>query len=226
MPSRCSALIRSNSSWPRPRRQAGGGLVEQHQPRRRHQRHRDREHLALPAGERARLLRAPLGEHREARKALLIRSFDGAAVDIAAHFEVRLDAERGKHVRLLRHERDALPGDLAGAQTADRLALEGDRALARRQEPRDRFQQCRFAGAVRARSARPARARATVRSTPLSTSSCAPYPATTLVSESIIFSFPPPLAGEGRVGANPARVRFTPDAPYRLPARADRRADR
>ena len=76
--------------------------------------------------------------------------FGGAAVHIAAHLEVRLDAERGKHVRLLRHEGDALAGDLARPEAGDRPALEADRALARLQKSRDRLEQGRLAGAVRA----------------------------------------------------------------------------
>src|SRR5262249_34123446 len=125
-------------------------LIQQHQARRGHQRHRDGEHLTLSAGQRARLLRATLRQHREAGEIGTDALFGRAAVDVAADLEIGLDAQRGKYVRLLRHEGDALPGDLAGLEAADRLALEGDRAFAGSEKTGDRFEQGGLTGAVRA----------------------------------------------------------------------------
>jgi hypothetical protein len=132
------------------RRQAGRRLVEQQQARVDHQRHRHREHLPLAAGERARLHAPALGEHREACKRLLDAPRASLRIDEAAHLEVLAHAHRRKDVLLLRHVRDAEPADLARRVPRDRLAVEHDRAAARREQAGDRLHERRLACAIRA----------------------------------------------------------------------------
>ena len=79
------------------RRETERGLVQQHQPRARHQRARDHQHLLLSARERAGDLVDALGEHREALEhlaqiALVSRrraAAEGAEHEIFAHGQLR-----------------------------------------------------------------------------------------------------------------------------------------
>ena len=115
------------------RREAFGRLVEDEQPRVRHQRPADRQHLLLAAGEGAGALRAALGEAGEER----LDASLGPAAGAGGGGEVLLDAERREAAAALGDEADAEPGDAVDGEAAGRLAGEADRALARAQERRD-----------------------------------------------------------------------------------------
>src|SRR6266508_4435394 len=66
-----------------------------------------------------------------------------------AEHDVVLDAEPGKERPPARDVADSPARQLVGGDAADRLAEESDLALLRRQDPRDRAEQRRLAGAVR-----------------------------------------------------------------------------
>src|SRR4029079_12718233 len=93
-------------------RQPGRGLVEDQEPRGRHQRPREREHLALSPGERPRRLAPTLGEareelqHRGAPLGLL-----PAAQRERAELEVLPDGHRREYVVTLGDVADAVPDD-------------------------------------------------------------------------------------------------------------------
>ena len=116
------------------------GLVQQQQPRARHQRAADRHHLLLAAGERARGLAAPLGEDREelvhARQRGLARAPRLAAV--AAHLEVLLHRHAGEEPPPLGDERDPVAAHQVRRHRAEVDAAEPELAAARPQEPGDR----------------------------------------------------------------------------------------
>ena len=112
----------------------------------------EQQHLLLAAGEHLGRARRALAQDREHREHRLDPALDLAAVlqDVAAHPDVLLDRHVGEQAPVLRHETDAAPQDLVGAQPGERLAPERDPAAARRQQPADHAQERGFAGAVRA----------------------------------------------------------------------------
>ena len=76
----------------------------------------------------------------------------GARV-VGAEKHVVVHREKGKEPPALEHMRDSQARAPVGRQAIDALPLEGDRARARPQEPRDRIHQRRLAGAVRSQEA-------------------------------------------------------------------------
>ena len=131
-------------------RKAETRLVEHQEARRRHQCAAQRQHLAFAAGQRARPLRAPLGEAREAledglqaaRQCITAqRRGVGAETQVVEHRQV------AEELALLRHQaQSALDAgfDVASGQI---LALEANGALRRQKSDRG-GEQCRLAGAV------------------------------------------------------------------------------
>ena len=175
MPSAVQALDQPEQVGRGGRREPGRRLIEQQQPRRRPS--APSPSRASGAGRRRACAPPARGARRaagSARARPACARCVRAAVDIAAHLEVRLDGERGKDVRLLRHEGDAQPRDLARLEAADRLALEADRAFARLAEiPRSTLSRVDLPapfGPISTTSSRSA----TEMPTPFSTSSCAP----------------------------------------------------
>ena len=112
------------------RREAEADLVAQQQPRVRHQRAADGDHLLLAAGQRRRRLVAALGQHREQLIDALEIPRPGPA-ELAADQEILLDGERGKQPPPFRHQRDAARHHLVRRPAADRHAVEQDGVAAR-----------------------------------------------------------------------------------------------
>src|SRR6267378_2048097 len=137
---------------PQQRREPHGGLVEQQKARRRSEAAADREHLLLPAGERTRGLIAALLQHRKQGIDLLeiARPLRASLVGQRAHLEVLEDAERPEHLPPFGHVRDAEMGALRRRHREQVAAFEADAARCRRHGARHRFEQRRFAGAIRA----------------------------------------------------------------------------
>jgi DNA polymerase-3 subunit alpha len=125
-------------------------LVQHHEPGPRHQGARQRQHLLLPARERAGELLAPLAQPRKA----VVHTLDvGGDLRLGASLvcpgeKILAHAHLRKHKPVLRHERDAL-GDNAGGRKADELAaVEPDGAAARLQDTGHCHHQRGLAGAV------------------------------------------------------------------------------
>ena len=132
------------------RREAERGLVQHQEPRVRHQRPGDRELLLLAAGQRAGRLAPPLRKDREqlAHRLEVAPVLVAVAADEGAKAQVLLDGQRRKDLAVLGDHRDAPAHDRLGCQPGDRLAAEGDRALARRQHAHDSQKRRRLAGAI------------------------------------------------------------------------------
>jgi hypothetical protein len=131
------------------RRQAQRRLVQQHQPRSRHQPAADRQHLLLAARQKARRLRPALLEHRE----IGIDDFEilgdaRALAAVGAHAQVFSDREVREHLAPLGHMRQAHAHDPVGVHPVDPGAVELDLALLRVHQPRHRLHQRRLAGPV------------------------------------------------------------------------------
>ena len=132
----------------------GGRLVEEDDLRLLRERARDDDALLLTAGERP---EAAVGEREEVeprerarRRVAVARALlrERAEVRRPAEEHVLRDRHPGRSRRLLRDDGDE-PRELRACEVVDRAAVERD--LAReRDEPRDRAQQRRLAGAVRA----------------------------------------------------------------------------
>ena len=101
MPSRLISPMVWKISLHEQRREAERRLVEQQQPRPRHERARDREHLLLAARERAGALLAALAQAREQLEhALAVRCDPGAVLaQVGAELEVLLDREVREDLR-------------------------------------------------------------------------------------------------------------------------------
>src|SRR6266850_1937517 len=91
------------------RREPEGGLVEQHQPGREHQRARYGKHLLLAARQRARLLRAALPQLREIAEDALEIGGDGRPIPagVGAKAQVLLGGEVEKGAAAVRDVRDS-----------------------------------------------------------------------------------------------------------------------
>src|SRR3954447_15051462 len=127
-------------------------LVEQHHLRLHHQRTRELDHPALPAGEIAGLVVRALLEHREGVRQLLVAPLQEglvAAPHVGTHENVLLDREVREEPVRLRDLRDAHRQDLGRRATVDPLALEPDLAEPRVEQPADRAEDRRLPGAVR-----------------------------------------------------------------------------
>src|SRR5207247_1831326 len=118
---------------PERRREERGGqperrLVEQDEPRPRHQGARDGEHLLLAARERACRLSTALGEEREVGDDALEVLVHGATVapNVRAHLEVLPDGEVGEDATSLGTVGDAGREDVRGLGAVDRAPVEHD----------------------------------------------------------------------------------------------------
>src|SRR5713226_2583098 len=119
--------------------EAEGGLVHQQQPRLRHQRPSDRQHLLLAARERPGHLRPSLAQPREEREDLveLGREPRAVAPREGSHLEVLVHGESGEELAAFGDPGDAELVDAVRGEPVDRPALELDGAGARLQEPED-----------------------------------------------------------------------------------------
>src|SRR5436190_2515561 len=132
------------------RREPHPGLVEEQQPRLRHQRAPDSEHLLLAARHRARLLLLALLQPREQVVDAVQIRIDVVVAQIRPELEVLAHGHAREAAPALRPLRDAEPDDLLRSRLPQLASLEFDRPLARRREPGDRAQGRRLAGTVRA----------------------------------------------------------------------------
>src|SRR4029077_7839578 len=127
-------------------------LVQQEQPRMRHERTADRDHLLLAAGEGSRALLLSFREPGKQR----VDPFEVAAELRAvtalegAHLEVLEPGHAREELAALGRLRDAEPNDVVRRLAGDVLATEHDRAAPRMVEPVDRAEHRRLSGAVRA----------------------------------------------------------------------------
>ena len=114
------------------RREAEGGLVQQHELGPQHERARHREHLLLAARERAGLLRAPLLEAREVAVHALQVRLHGVLVlaRVGAEAQVLLGGQVDEGAAAVGHMGDAQAHDVLGGAAVDALAGEADLALA------------------------------------------------------------------------------------------------
>ena len=106
-------------------------LVQQNDPRFRHQAARDGEHLLLTAGEKSGAAVHPLAQPRKAIQNLLNLSLNirigpriGAERQIVEHAQIR------KNLAAFRHQREAGGGDAVGFEVFDALVVEHDLAAA------------------------------------------------------------------------------------------------
>ena len=116
------------------------------------ERPRDRDHLLLPARERAGPLRGALAE---LRKELVDEVVPWVAASLREP-EVLLDGQPGEDVPVLRHVADAAPHDGVRGQPRDVLAVQLDRAARPRDEPHQGAHRGRLADAVPAEHGRDA----------------------------------------------------------------------
>ncbi len=130
------------------RRETEADLVAQQELRVGEQRTAKCHHLLLAAGQFARLLPAPLLEHREEAEHILQADLPPPA-DLPAEMQVLFDGQRRKQPAPLGHERDAHRHDLRRAVACEILAFVADGALDAVGLPDDGLEQRRFAGAVR-----------------------------------------------------------------------------
>ena len=131
------------------RRQAGGGFVQHQQPRTPHQALRDREHLLLPAGERAAALVTFLRDFRKERQGFL----DPAGAFAARHVvtgdqKIVGDGNLREHAMALDHMHQAGAPRLARRRVGHVAAVEAHMPRIDRQQSRQRAQQRGLARAV------------------------------------------------------------------------------
>src|SRR6266545_6524767 len=112
------------------RREAERRFVQQEQPRLRQARPREREHLLLAAGERSRLLVAPLAQPRQLARHLVEVARDRLPVapQVRAHLQVLPDRELAEDAAPFGNVRDAAPCCPFGL-ARQRLAVEDERAF-------------------------------------------------------------------------------------------------
>src|SRR5437667_8172 len=124
-------------------------LVQQEEPRVRHQGAADREHLLLAPRQGACDLRDPLLEPREeCEDALEVGRDPRVAPRIGAHHEVLADREAIEDPPSLRDVGDTPPHDLVGRHADERFGLQRNRAAQGVEEPRDGLERRRLSGAV------------------------------------------------------------------------------
>ena len=130
------------------RRQAERRLVEQQQPRTRHQGAGDGEHLLLTTGQAARPLRPSLAQHRIHPEPALDVGVDLLVLaDVRPDEQVVLDGQFGQRAPALRDVGDSQAHDVGRLLADQLLALERDAAL-RLDHPRDRTERGGLARAV------------------------------------------------------------------------------
>src|SRR5882724_11528026 len=143
------ALERLEDELHHHRCEAQARLVQQEQPRPRHEAPPDRAHLLLAARQGTGQLALALAQTREQREDEPERVGATRAIRrAAAQLEVVAHGHRGKQLTAFRHVGDAARGDLRRSEPVEPLALELDAPGADRQEPADRLQGGRLAGAV------------------------------------------------------------------------------
>ena len=125
------------------------GLVEQKQPRHRHQRPRQRQDLLLAAGQRpAAALQKP-GQPREQRQHALDRPLLGfAGIRRPGEPQIFMRAQTRKNAAALRHIQNSKPAALMRGPTGHIDAVDHDLAAARRQQTHDRLHERGLAHAV------------------------------------------------------------------------------
>src|SRR5262249_59735893 len=128
--------------------EAQRGLVEENELRPRHYRAAEREHLLLPAGERARLLALALLEPREVLEHVLGVLFHAATSRVGAEAEVLPDGKLVERPPPFGHVRDA--GACGSVGPARKLRAVEEDVPGPAHGARDGTQRRRLAGAVRA----------------------------------------------------------------------------
>ena len=127
-------------------------LVDHQQARLLDERHAEREHLLLAAGEVAGRLVEPVAQDREQLEHVLGRRRRRAALSLrcshAASRRFSATVSDGNTPCAAGHLHDAAPGDLVRRRVGHVAAVEHDRAVGRLDEAGDRLQQRRLAGAV------------------------------------------------------------------------------
>ena len=134
------------------RRQPEGELVDHEQARPADERHAEREHLLLAARQVAGGLVQPVTQDREVAEDAFGRFADLvllAALEPAGEAQVLGHRQRREHALPAGHLRDATRRDLVRRGVGHVAPVEDDGAPACLDEPGDRLQQRRLAGAVR-----------------------------------------------------------------------------
>src|SRR6266540_4329374 len=128
-----------------------GGLVEEQDPRLRHERPPDREHLPLPAAQREGALLPPLSVDGEEIVDLLHPPSDGRRIplQVCAHLQVLAHPQVRERVVDLGDVLDAGGRFLLGSQTRDVVPVEDHAAVEQGREPVHRLEEGALAAAVR-----------------------------------------------------------------------------
>ena len=131
------------------RRQAGRGFVEHQQPRPAHQALRHRQHLLLPAAERAAALVTLLGNFGKERQGFLDpRRALAARQVVARQQQIVGDGNLGEHAMAFDHMHEPGARGLARRGVGHVAAVEAHMAGIDRQQSRQRAQHGGLAGAV------------------------------------------------------------------------------
>ena len=129
--------------------EAHGGLVEQEQPRARHEGAADGEHLLLAARQRARHLHPPLLEAREGGEdALHVLGDPAIGAGVGPHLQVLEHGQAIEDAPPLGHMGDPAEHDVVGGDAEEGFALEAHVATAGGEEPRQGLEGGGLAGAV------------------------------------------------------------------------------
>src|SRR5690606_22916050 len=131
-------------------RQADRRLVKAEEPGPGHEGARDREHLLLTTGHSVCALLAPFVEDGKQREDLIKRGrhFGSLAARVGAHLEVLHYRERSEQGPTLGDVHETAAHDAFRAHAVDPLAVERDGTTGDAEQPRDRPQESRLAGAV------------------------------------------------------------------------------
>ena len=126
------------------------GLVEQQDPRLRHEAPGHREHLLLTSGERTRQLSDALLQNRKHRQNPLFRGFDFFLVvaQEGTHVQVFLHGEPTENPPPFRHLHDASRDHMMRCNITQGLPIESHFALGRWQDPTDCFERSALSGTV------------------------------------------------------------------------------
>ena len=132
-------------------RETEGELVDHEQAGPGDERHSERQHLLLTAGEVARGFVEALAQHREETEHVLdavVCPRAVGAVQPTGEAEVLGNRERREHAVAARHLYDAAPCHFVRRRVGHVAAVEHDRAVRRLDQPRDALQEGRLARAV------------------------------------------------------------------------------
>src|SRR5262249_32830673 len=133
------------------RRQTERGLVEEQEPRHRHQRAPDRDHLLLTARERAGELASALAQDGEGP----VDALEALAAPrahrrrVAADLEILLDGHRREEAAARGDQGDPVAAELVGRDRGEITPAEAHAAAADRQETGDRVDERGLPGAIR-----------------------------------------------------------------------------